>query len=399
MRNMTTTFQPATREPYLQVIWTDPDTGARGYVVIDTLMRGVSAGGLRMRPGCTIEEVTDLARVMTLKDAIAYQPGSLHRPFGGSKGGIDFDPLDPRAEGVLARYLMAMKPLILTCWATGEDLGVRQGDLDRIAHEIGLDSTVECALFESRDGPEAARRRLAEGFAARDRGISLGDLIGGYGVARCAIAGLVARGGDPRSATAVVQGFGSMGGASARYLADAGVRVVAIADVGGVVVDEAGLPIERLLASRDRHGRIDRAALPAGASTLPGEHWATIPCDILVPAAVSYAIDRPTASTLTAGVIAEAANAAVTAEAEAALASRGVHVVPDFIANMGTNAWWWWVMCGEIESTCEAAFAKVDAIMDELVREALARSAPGHPLREAAVRMALERAELAHSDR
>jgi glutamate dehydrogenase (NAD(P)+) len=383
------------RDPHLQVIWTDSLTSAKGYVVIDTLMRGVSAGGLRMRPGCTIQEVTDLARVMTLKDAIAYQPGSLHKPFGGSKGGIDFDPLDPHAEGVLERFLTAMKPLLLSCWATGEDLGVRQADLDRIAARIGLRSTIECALFEVRDGPEAGRRRLAAGFAARERGLSLGDLIGGYGVARCAIAALGALGLEPRQATAVVQGFGSMGGASARYLADAGVRVIAIADLEGLVIDEHGLPVEELLARRDRHGRLDRRALPATARSAPREQWAELACDLLIPAAVSYAIDAGVARSVSAKVIAEAANAAVTADAEASLAARGVCVVPDFIANMATNAWWWWVMCGEIEPTCEAAFAKVEAIMAALVREALDRTPFGRPLREAATQMAWERAGLA----
>jgi glutamate dehydrogenase (NAD(P)+) len=395
MSNTDTDRMDPARDPYLQVIWTDAQTGARGYVVIDTLIHGVSAGGLRMRPGCTLEEVADLARVMTLKDAIAYKPGSLHRPFGGSKGGVDFDPLDERAEAVLERFLQAMKPLLESCWATGEDLGVRQADLDRIAQRIGLASTIECALFEARDGAQAARQRLAAGFAARERGISLGDLVGGYGVARCAIAALKAQGGDPQEATAVVQGFGSMGGASARYLADAGVRVVAIADLEGVVFDERGLPVERLLASRDRHGRIDRATLGQEASTAPRESWASIPCEILVPAAVSYAIDAQVAAAVAAQVICEAANAAVTPDAEAALAARGVRVVPDFIANMATNAWWWWVMCGEIEPTCEAAFAKIDEIMDELVDEALDRTPQQRPLREAAVQMAWERAALA----
>jgi len=69
------------------VTWTDAATGASGHVVIDTLIGGLAAGGIRMRPGCTVAEVADLARAMTRKDAIACQEGSRHRPVGGAKGG------------------------------------------------------------------------------------------------------------------------------------------------------------------------------------------------------------------------------------------------------------------------------------------------------------------------
>jgi glutamate dehydrogenase (NAD(P)+) len=113
--------------------------------VIDTLIGGLAAGGIRMRPGCTVAEVADLARAMTRKDAIAYQEGSRHRPVGGAKGGIDFDPLDPRAPEGLTRFLKAMRPLLQTCWAAGEDLGVRQDDLDRIVRHLGLRWTVDAA--------------------------------------------------------------------------------------------------------------------------------------------------------------------------------------------------------------------------------------------------------------
>lgn len=386
-----------TAAPHLQVIWTDPETGARGYVVIDRLIRGLSAGGLRMRAGCTIDEVADLARAMTHKDAVAYLPGSRHRPVGGGKGGIDFDPLDPRAPEVLARFFEAMLPLLTSCWATGEDLGVRQDDLDEIAHRIGLRSTVDCALDRLPDGADAALARVAAGFAALDRGLGLGDVVGGYGVAQAAMAALRARQLEPGSATAVVQGFGSMGGATARYLADAGVRVTGISDADGMAVNPEGLDVEALLASRDRHGRFDRAALrdAAGDRQLARDAWRSTPCDLLVPAATSYVIDAELAATLPVRVIAEAANVATSAPAEAVLARRGIDVVPDFIANMATNAWWWWVLSGDIEPTREAAFERVQTVMEHLVDEAIRRTSPGQPLRAAALVMAQERAAAA----
>ena len=381
--------------PYMSVSWADAETEARGYLVIDTVVRGIAGGGLRMRAGCTLREVGDLARAMTLKEAIAFREGARYLPLGGAKGGIDFDPADPRAHDVLRRYLEAMLPLLETRWAAGEDLGVRQDELDQLAAELGLESTVDAALRCVEDGPANGLARLAEGFAARERGIGLGELVGGYGVARAAIAGLGQLGRDPVGATAVIQGFGSMGGATARYLADAGVKVIGVADADGLVVNEDGLDIERLLVTRDPRGGLDRAALRPADRQLPREQWASTSADVVVPAAISYVIDEPVAAGLAAALVVEAANVATLPGAETALAVRGVPVVPDIIANLATNAWWWWTLFGDVEPTASAAFAQIEETIGGLVSEAFARTAPGAPLRTAAVAMAEERGRAA----
>ena len=381
--------------PHMTATWTDAGTGARGHVVIDTRIRGVAGGGLRMRPGLTVEEVTDLARAMTRKEALAFRPGARYVPLGGAKGGIDFDPRDPRALGVLERFVEAMRPLLEHVWAAGEDMGVRQDDLDRIAAGLGLRSTVDSVLGLVCDGADAGLERLDAAFAAQDRGIGLGELVGGYGVARAALEALARLGIAPADARVVVQGFGSMGGATARYLADAGLRVVGLADVDGVVAAADGLDVETLLHTRDRHGRIDRAALRPGDVERPGEDWARIPCEVLVPAAASYVIGEELAAALDAWVVVEAANVPTLPAAEALLAGRGIPVVPDFMANLATNAWWWWTLFGDIEPTVDAAFAQVDATMEELVGEAFARAPERTPLRAAAEQMADERAAAA----
>ena len=384
-----------TTRPYMTVSWADTETEARGYLVIDSLVRGIAGGGLRMRPGCTMTEVGDLARAMTLKEAIAYRPGDAYRPLGGAKGGIDFDPADARAHGVLRRYLEAMLPLLEVRWAVGEDLGVRQDDLDALAGEFGLRSTVDPALRYVGDGPEPGLARLAAAFATSDRGIGLGELVGGYGVARAALSALGQIGRDPVGATAVIQGFGSMGGATARYLVDAGVRVIAIADADGLVANDDGLDVERLLATRDLRGGIDRAALGPGERELARDRWASTPADVVIPAAISYVIDAPVAASLPAALVVEAANVATLPDAEAELASRGVPVVPDIIANLATNAWWWWTLFGDVDPTPAAAFARVDETIGGLVDEAFRRTASGQPLRTAALAMAQERSEAA----
>lgn len=383
------------RRPFMSVAWTDMKTGARGYLVIDTLIRGIAGGGLRMRPGCTLEEVTDLARAMSLKEAMAFRDGSHYLPLGGAKGGIDFDPADHRASEVLRRYLEAMLPLLKYRWAVGEDLGVQQDELDELAAELGLDSTVDAALPFVPDGASRGLARLNMAFAARDRGVGLGELVGGYGVAQAAVAGLCQLRRDPHGATAIVQGFGSMGGATARYLTDAGLRVIAIADVTGLVVNEDGLDVERLLATRRAHGAIDRAALSPGDRQRPRDEWALVEADLVVPAATSYAIDEGVADSLAAALVVEAANVATLREAETLLAARRIPVVPDIIANLATNAWWWWTLFGDVQPTPEAAFARISETMNSLVTECFERTDDGQPLRHAALAMAGERARAA----
>jgi glutamate dehydrogenase (NAD(P)+) len=387
-----------TSTPYQQITWSDPVTGCNGYLVIDRLVRGVAGGGLRMRPGCTLGEVTDLARAMSIKEVIAYQPGAHYVPFGGAKGGIDFDPNHPDASGVLKRYMDAMLPIIRHRWATGEDLGVRQDDMDVIAAELGLSSTCECALRLVPDGPGPALARLQTAFAVYERGISLGDLVGGYGVAQSGLAALRLLGRGGEAATAVVQGFGSMGGASARYLNDAGVNVIAIADRDGLIHNPGGLDVELLLRTRSRTGGIDRTLLRAEDQLLPGDRWSSIECDLVVPAATSYAIDIDRADGIRAAVVVEAANVASSDQAQRLLQRRGVPVVPDFIANMATNAWWWWTLFGDIEPTAEASFVRIRELLSGLVEEAYTRAERDSvTLRDAGLEMARERSRAAAS--
>jgi glutamate dehydrogenase (NAD(P)+) len=379
-----------TKPPYMTITWHDPVSGRPGYLVIDRLIDGAAGGGLRMRDGCTVDEVADLARAMSLKEAVAYTPGDRYTPFGGAKGGIDCDPYGPDAFGVLRRYLEAMRPFLERHWATGEDFGLRQETIDEAAAQAGLRSSIDAALLRLED-PDAGLQRLRDAFAVDVDGIGLGEVVGGYGVAQAALAALERLALDPPATRAVVQGFGSMGGATARYLAQAGVRVVGIADRHGLIANAAGLDVERLLATRDGHGAIDRSALTAGDEQRPGADWLALDAELLVPAAMSYVIGAPEAERIAARVIVEAANVATLPEAEHRLAERGIVVVPDFVANLATNAWWWWTLFGDVPPETEPALAKIAATMRRLVGELLARAETGGMLpRAAAIAMAEE---------
>ncbi|MFF9012750.1 Glu/Leu/Phe/Val dehydrogenase dimerization domain-containing protein [Streptomyces sp. NPDC014870] len=380
-----------TTAPLISLTWSDPVTGRQGHLVIDRLVRGVCSGGLRMRAGCTAAEVAGLARGMTMKEALHYDPKSRYVPLGGAKGGIDCDPRSPEAYGVLVRYLRAMRPYVECFWTTGEDLGLTQDVVDRAAAEAGLVSSIQ-AVYPLLDDEARARRRLADAFAAEVDGIGLDELAGGCGVAESVLVAME-RAGRPYAGTRVsVQGFGTMGGATARFLARAGLTVVAVADVRGTMANPDGLDVEALLAARDAHGTVDRAALRSGDREEPGDAWLGVDAEVLVPAAVSYAIDTRNQSGITARWIVEAANMPVLPDAEALLAARGITVLPDVVVNSATNAWWWWTLFGDIGADPDEAFAHIRTAMRALVGRMLDRAeADGSTPRAAAHALVEER--------
>ena len=361
--------------PLLQLTWTDHVTGRTGYLVIDRLVRGVSSGGLRMRAGCTLAEVTGLAQGMTMKEALHFDPAARYIPLGGAKGGIGCDPHDPEAYGILVRYLRAMRPYLEHMWTMGEDLGLTQDVIDRAVAEAGLVSSIQ-AVYPLLDDEAAARRRLADAFAVEVDGIGLDALAGGCGVAEATLCALDRAGLAHRGARVSLQGLGTMGGATARFLARAGLSVVAVADVKGTIVNPAGLDVETLLAARDAFGAVDRTALSPGDRQLPDCAWLQADAEILIPAAVSYCIDADAVAKIGPHCrwVVEAANMPLRPEAEELLAGRGVTVLPDVVVNSATNAWWWWTLFGDVGPGADQAFELIRSSMRGLIGLVLARA-------------------------
>lgn len=370
---------------YLRLTWTDPETGRHGYLVIDRLVGGLAGGGTRLRAGASMEETSRLAAAMSLKH------GTLGIPAGGAKAAVDCDPVDPEALPLLERFVRAMKPFWDSHVATGEDMGVQQSTLNRIFEDVGLGTSMRAALLTRPDFDDALAQ-MREALSLAHDGIPLVDLVGGYGVAVAAAAGLRSLGGDVAGARVVLQGFGSMGGSAARYLARAGAVVIGVADERGLVVNQDGLDVERLLEARDELGVIDRSALAADDRELPRDEWVAMECDVLVPAAVADAIHPANCERVRARLVVEAANLPTTPAADARLLQRGVAVIPDFVANGATVGWAWWVAMGTVGPTAGDAFARIEETITGVVADMLARSAAeGVGPRRAARQIALSR--------
>src|SRR5215467_14141764 len=157
----------AESEPRLRVIWTDPVTGRKGYAVIDRMVNGLAGGGTRMRAGLTLDEVERLARTMS------YKNGAFNLPGGGAKGGVDIDPHDVAARGMLSRFVGAMRPLYKSGWGTAEDLGVSQDLLDEVFAEQGVGMSVQAMLDRAGDGAAAAQQRVRDGLSTKVDGVGL----------------------------------------------------------------------------------------------------------------------------------------------------------------------------------------------------------------------------------
>ena len=143
---------------------------------------------------------------------------------------------------------------------------------------------------------------------------------------------------NPRDTRVAVQGYGNVGFHAARILAqEHGCRIVGISDVSGGLYDPNGLPLSslndyvahnpgNLLSGYITNGHVDR---------ISNEELLTLDVDVLIPAAIEDQITASNADLIRAQILVEGANGPTTFEADAILQERGVHVVPDILANAG----------------------------------------------------------------
>jgi glutamate dehydrogenase (NAD(P)+) len=130
----------------------------------------------------------------------------------------------------------------------------------------------------------------------------------------------------------VVQGFGNVGSVTAALMNELGARVIAVSDVQGGVYHDNGLDISKLLTHQREKKTV--AAFP-GAEAISNADLLTLPCEILVPAALERQISEDNAGKIQCRILAEGANGPTTPEADVILRERGIFVIPDILCNAG----------------------------------------------------------------
>ena len=280
---------------------------------------GPAKGGIRMSPDVTIDDVTGLSMEMTWKTSL------IGVPFGGGKSGICFDAnsvsLQDKEIVIRAFTRSAKRHIGPEIYVPAPDMGTNEKDMGHIR---------DCISYS--DGTSITRGCFVTG-----KPIVLGGIVGrreatGKGVVYTTLAACEKLGIDIKKARVAVQGFGNVGSVAAIAIAQAGAKVVAVADVHGGVYNEAGIDIKKLEAHVKSTGSLNNFA---GCKAISSDGVLEVACDILIPAATQSQITIDNANKIQATIIAEGANAPTTPEADEILKKRGIFVIPDILCNAG----------------------------------------------------------------
>jgi len=356
-----------------------------GHRVQHNFSRGPAKGGLRYDPHVDLDEIRALAMWMTWKCAL------IDVPYGGAKGGVRIDPRrysQTELERVTRRYTSELMPIL-------------GPDKDIPAPDMGTDEQTMAWIM---DTYSVAVGHTVPGVVT-GKPISLGGSLGrrestSRGVVHIALAAMESRGLRPSTSTAAVQGFGKVGRGAARFLYDAGVKVIAVSDQYGAVHNPGGIDLPRLEAFTERTGSFVDFD---GADPLERDALLELDVDVLVPAALEGVLTSANAPRVRARVIVEGANGPTSSGADRIFADRDILVVPDILANaggvivsyfewvQGNQAYWWTAREVEerLRSRMVGAWESVTAYAAENELS----------LRSAATVMAVERVALAHRQR
>lgn len=287
-----------------------------GWRVQHSGARGPFKGGMRLHRDVNVDEIRALAALMSWKCAVA------DLPFGGAKGGINCDPrrLEPDQIEALARFFVnRAEPL----------LGPTR---DIMAPDVGTDEQTMAWMMDQYSTIHGFSPAVVTGKPVHLGGSPLREGSTGQGVAVVVSEVCDQLGWQTAGLSVAIQGFGKVGRWAAKYLADAGCTIVAVSDTWGTLFAPQGLDVPKLTAMLIA-GEIPEDA--PGRELLDVDDLFELQVDILIPAALSCAIDVERAEHLRTRMVVEAANVPVTAEADAVLHDRGIIVVPDVLANIG----------------------------------------------------------------
>jgi len=279
---------------------------------------GPFKGGIRFHPGVTVDEVKALSMWMTFKC------GVVGLPYGGGKGGV---VVDPRAlsQGELERlargYARAIAPII------GEKVDIP-------APDVGTNGQIMAWMV---DEYQKVTGKFAPGVFTGKPIAYHGSLARteatGYGVALIARRAAERIGLKLEGARVAVQGFGNVGSYAAKYIAEYGAKVVAVASSSVGLYNSSGLDIDALMEYASANNGIK--GFPGAELEFPTNEIITWDADILLPCALENVITEQNAASVKAKIVAEGANGPTTPEAEQILNEKGSLIMPDILANSG----------------------------------------------------------------
>ncbi|UOY93497.1 Glu/Leu/Phe/Val dehydrogenase [Ectobacillus sp. JY-23] len=287
---------------------------------------GPTKGGIRFHPNVTENEVKALSIWMSLKCGI------VDLPYGGGKGGIVCDPREMsfrELERLSRGYVRAISQIV------GPTKDIPAPDVFTNSQIMAwmMDEYSRIDEFNS-PGFITGKPLVLGGSHGRETATAKGVTI-------CIREAAKRKGINIEGARVVVQGFGNAGSFLAKFMHDAGAKVIGISDAYGALYDPEGLDIDYLLDRRDSFGTVTKLF----ENTISNKELLELECDILVPAAIENQITEVNASNIKAKIVVEAANGPTTLEATKILTERGILLVPDVLASAGgvTVSYFEWV--------------------------------------------------------
>lgn len=402
MRDLLQIFED--KQPEIVFEWSDSETEARGWVVINSLRGGAAGGGTRMRKGLDKREVESLAKTMEVKFTVAGPP------IGGAKSGIDFDPKDARKEGVLRRWYAAVTPLLKHYYGTGGDLNV-----DEI-HEV-IPITESCGVWHPQEGvfnghfqPREAQKinrigQLRFGVLkviedekytpSLNRKYVIADMITGYGVAKSIEHYYDVWGGDLRNKKVIVQGWGNVGSAAAFYLAENGAKIVGIIDRIGGLINPKGFSKEEVRELfLNKNGNELNAPNLLSFDEVNNRIWDT-EADIFIPCASSRLISedhvermiKSGVEVISAGANVPFADPEIFFGKIADYADDNISVIPDFISNCGMARVFAYLMSTDLDEMTDEGIFKDTS---ETIKKSLENAHLKNPQRTGIAKAAFE---------
>lgn len=351
-----------------------------GYRVQYSSLRGPYKGGIRFHPAADIAEVKALAFWMTIKCAVAGIP------MGGGKGGIT---VNPRAlsrtelEKLSRGWVRALYPVL------GPERDVPAPDVNTTPEIMRwMADEYQKQTGDTHNATFTGKPLEYGGSEGRAAATGAG---GSY-----AFEALRSEMTLPEKLTVVIQGMGNVGGNAAKIFAARGHRILAMSDSKSGVYREEGLDPDAVEAYKKEHGTLK--GFP-DAKEVSNAELLELACDLLIPAALENQITEENAERVRAKAILELANGPTTPEADDILFEKGVHVIPDVLANAGgvvvSTYEWEQNLKGEHWSE-EVVLEKLRTLLETQSQEIWQRSQVlKTDLRRAAFSLALERLDAA----
>lgn len=395
------------KNPEIVFNWKDPETDAEGWTVINSLRGGAAGGGTRMRKGLDMNEVLSLAKTMEVKFTVSGPS------IGGAKSGINFDPQDPRKNGVLKRWYKAVAPLLKSYYGTGGDLNV-----DEI-HEV-IPITEDSGVWHPQEGVFNGHFKPTESDKINRIGqlrlgvikviesneyspdvskkYTVADMITGYGVAEAARHFYDIYGGTIKGKRAIVQGFGNVGAAAAYYLAQMGAKVVGIIDRVGGVINEEGFSYEEI---KDYFLKKDGNTLVAdnmiSFEEMNQRIW-ELPTEIFAPCAASRLITQEQIDkmidtgleVITCGANVPFADKEIFFGPIMEHTDQKVSLIPDFISNCGMARVFAYFMERRVSMTDEAIFEDTSNTIRKALQNTFKKNASKVDVSKTAFEIALK---------